>query len=84
MWRRPLASHSRDIYCEVFKDKIVYSIPTFFGLESILGSRIEVEIGLEPLPKEKKYCHADLKQPLKFRASAKKDSETFTTKVSVE
>lgn len=84
MFRRAIASHSRDVYCELFKDKIVYSIPMFFGLESKLGSRLEVEVSLEPRATEKKYCHSDLKEPLRLVSSAMKDSETFTTRVMVE
>ena len=81
---RAIASHSRDVYCELFRDKVVYSIPMFFGLESKLGSRLEVEVSLQPQATQKKYCHADLKQPLQLRSSAQKNSETFTTRVMVE
>ena len=83
MFRRAIASHSRDVYCELFKDKVVYSIPCFFGLESRLGSRLEVEVALEPRAVEKKFCHLDLKEPLRLVSTARKDSETFTTRVSV-
>lgn len=82
MWRRSIASHTREVYCELFKDKVVYSIPTFFGIESALGSRIEVEVALQPR-EEKKYSHADLKQPLMLVSSAKKEQENYTTRVSV-
>ena len=84
MFRRAIASHSRDVYCELFKDKVVYSIPMFFGLESRLGSRLEVEVSLQPHAIEKKFTHADLKHPLQLRSSAQKDTESFTTRVSVE
>lgn len=83
MLRRAIASHNRDVYCELFKDKVVYSIPMFFGLESRLGSRLEVEVALEPRATDKKYSHSELKEPLRLTSTASKDSESYTTRVCV-
>ena len=83
MWRRSIASHTREVYCELFKDKVVYSIPTFFGIESALGSRIEVEVALQPRENVKKFSHADLRQPLTLVSTAQKETQNYTTRVSV-
>lgn len=84
MWIKPIVSHSREVYCQLFKDKIVYSIPLFFGAEAVLGSRIEVEVALQPREGVKKFCHSDLTQALRLVSTAQKDRESFTTRVSVE
>lgn len=77
---REICSHTRDIYCRVFENKIVYEIPCFFGQENALGRAIHLEVALNPRPL--KYDPALLQQPLTLTAIPSK--EGYKTNIKVE
>ena len=80
MLRGQLAAHSRDIWCRVFKDKIVYEIPTHFGCEATLGRMVTVEVALQH--PEQRYSHDLLKKELFFKSDTKKID--YKTDIKVE
>lgn len=79
---KEIVSHTRDIYCRLFKDKIIYRIPCYFAEEHSFGSSIEVEVALLPKEPLKKFVLEDMKKPLSLTCSASKDN--YTTTISVE
>ena len=73
-------SHTRDIQCRLFKNRVIYTIPTYFGEETPLGRAVEVVIDLPP-KQEKKFDLGDLKKPLSFQSSATKRDYTTTVEL---
>lgn len=72
-------SHTRDIQCRLFKNRVIYTIPTYFGEETPLGRAVEVVIDLPP--KKEKFELSDLKKPLSFQSSATKKDYTTTVEL---
>ena len=74
-------SHTRDIQCRLFKNRVIYTIPTYFGEETPLGRAVEVVIDLPP-KQEKKFELSDMKKPLSFESSAKKYEYVTTVELA--
>ena len=74
-------SHTRDIQCRLFKNRVIYTIPTHFGEETPLGRAVEVVIDLPARP-EKKFELSDMKRPLLLQSSANKKDYTTTVELA--
>lgn len=77
---RELMSHSREIYCRFFKDRVIYEIPCVFGEETALGRGIQLEILLNP--RDKVYTHDRLREPLVLSTVASK--ENYKTNIQIK
>lgn len=75
---REIMSHSRDIYCRIFKDKIIYEIPCYSGIETALGRAIHLEVALNP---RLKYDPSVLNEPLVLKTTVGK--ENYKTNIRV-
>ena len=75
---REIMSHSRDIYCRIFKDKIIYEIPCYSGIETALGRAIHLEVALNP---RVKYDPSVLNEPIVLKTFA--DKENYKTNIKL-